>query len=98
MVRNFLVLVSFGLMSVGAQPLFATDDADYPRYKPSGRSPEALDIRQNSYGASRTAPDAMELGVKVPDFSLPRAGGGTVSLAEQRQSGPVVLIFYRGHW
>jgi hypothetical protein len=69
-----------------------------PHYKPSSRSPEALDITTNSYGFSRTAPRALELGVTVGDFVLPRSGGGATSLETARQEGPVVIIFYRGHW
>ncbi len=69
-----------------------------PHYKPSSRSPEALDITTNSYGFSRSAPSALELGQQAADFTLPRAGGGVSSLAEARTRGPVVIIFYRGHW
>jgi len=69
-----------------------------PRYKPSGRSPQALDIRTAEYGASSSAPAALSIGDKVPDFSVPRAGGGAVNLAELRAQGLVAIIFYRGHW
>src|SRR5262245_29586059 len=34
----------------------------------------------------------------APAFSLPDANGGTVSLAEARASGPVLLVFFRGVW
>ncbi len=83
--------IQFG--SVSAQ-----DEDLFPRYKPSSRAPAPLDIRTNSYGASKNAPDALQIGDFVPDFTLPRAGGGVVSLAETRETGPVALIFYRGHW
>ena len=73
-------------------------DEPFPRYKPSSRSAEPMDIRTNAYGASRSAPDALGIGDKVPDFSVERAGGGVVALEQVRQGGPVVLIFYRGHW
>ncbi len=76
----------------------ARADETFPRYKPSSRSPEALDIRTNAYGASRDAPDALRIGDLAPEFSAPKAGGGTVSLAGARTDGPVALIFYRGHW
>ena len=69
-----------------------------PHYKPSSRSPEPLDITSNAYGFSRTAPAALEIGASVPEFTLPRAGGGSTSLAARRAQGNVVLIFYRGHW
>jgi len=41
---------------------------------------------------------ARQVGQKAPDFTLPAAGGGDVSLAALRQEGPVVLAFYRGGW
>ena len=37
------------------------------------------------------------IGALAPDFSLPAAGGGRVTLAEKR-GGPVVLVFFRGTW
>lgn len=84
------------LLILPALPMAAEDV--YPRYKPSSRSPEPMDIRTNAYGASRSAPDALEIGDTAPDFTLPRAGGGTVSLSGARATGPVAIIFYRGHW
>ncbi len=69
-----------------------------PRYKPSSRSADAIDITTNGYGASRDAPDALGIGELAPDFVLPQAGGGEVSLEALREKGPVALIFYRGHW
>ena len=69
-----------------------------PLYKPSSRSPQALDIRTSDYGASSSAPGALSINDKAPDFSVPRAGGGTISLLELREQGPVAIIFYRGHW
>ena len=38
------------------------------------------------------------VGQTAADFSLPDAAGHTVSLAELRARGPVVLSFYRGRW
>lgn len=73
-------------------------DSQTPRYKPSGSSPEPLDITLNSYGFSRTAPQALAIGEQAPDFTLPSASGGKVNLMELAAAGPVVIIFYRGHW
>ena len=70
----------------------------FPAYKPSGRSPEPLDIRTNAYGASSLAPTALEIGTTAPDFTVPTAGGGDFSLSSARSRGPVTIIFYRGHW
>lgn len=67
-----------------------------PLYKPSSRSPVALDISLNTYGASSFATEALNLGEVAPDFYLPKVGGGHYRLSESTK--PVVLIFYRGHW
>lgn len=40
----------------------------------------------------------LDVGMKAPDFSLPNAFGESVSLYEQLENGPVVLVFYRGAW
>ncbi len=71
---------------------------DAPLYKSSSRNPVAKDISTNAYGASRLAPDALGIGETAPDFTLPTVGGGTYKLSERANSGPVVIIFYRGHW
>jgi hypothetical protein len=70
----------------------------FPKYKPSARSPEAMDIRTSAYGASINAPKALTIGDTAPDFVVPKALGGSASLAAKRAQGPVVIIFYRGHW
>ena len=38
------------------------------------------------------------IGQKAPDFTLPNATGGEVSLSGLLKKGPVVLSFYRGEW
>jgi hypothetical protein len=73
-------------------------NAPYPVYKPASRAPEPIDIRSNTYGASRSAPDALRIGERVPDFTVPRVGGGNLALESVRAQGDVVIIFYRGHW
>ena len=40
----------------------------------------------------------VKIGEPAPDFTLPDASGRSVSLAELRAGGPVVLSFYRGRW
>lgn len=37
-------------------------------------------------------------GDAAPDFVLPSAAHGDVRLSEALTEGPVVLVFYRGHW
>ena len=41
---------------------------------------------------------AKAVGEAAPDFELPDARGGSVTLAGLRREGPVVLVFYRGAW
>jgi peroxiredoxin len=41
---------------------------------------------------------ALGVGAKAPDFSLPDARGGTVSLTSLIAKGPAVVTFYRGSW
>ena len=87
------------LFVVISSPLVGYAEQDErPRYKPSSRAPQPMDITLNTYGASRSAPNALGIGDTAPDFHLPRASGGTVSLASARKHGPVAIIFYRGHW
>lgn len=92
--------LALSLMLVGwCAPLAAVaEQAQHPKYKPSSRSPEAIDILSNAYGASRSAPNALEIGKVVSPFTLPKAGGGQVSLTKLHAGRPAVLIFYRGHW
>ncbi len=41
---------------------------------------------------------ALAVGAEAPEVALSAAHGGTWSLRESLQSGPAVLVFYRGHW
>jgi len=95
---RFAFFLCISLSGAAGPPTVLGSDEAVPRYKPSGRSPAPMDIRDNAYGASRDAPHALRIGDHAPDFSAPRVGGGLVSLREARTRGPVVLIFYRGHW
>lgn len=69
-----------------------------PLYKPSSRSPEPLDIRKNSYGATRSAPEALGIGEQAPAFKLPKSGGGYFEFSARRNESDLVIVFYRGHW
>jgi thiol-disulfide isomerase/thioredoxin len=42
--------------------------------------------------------NSLQVGQKAPDFTLPNATGGEVSLSGLLEKGPVVLSFYRGEW
>ena len=91
--RTFIPLLL--VASLQQIPLMAEE---IPRYKSSSRAPEPLPITSNEYGASELAPASIGIGTQAPDFELPVSGGGTYELSEAVQSGPVALIFYRGHW
>ncbi|MEL6262388.1 MAG: peroxiredoxin-like family protein [Cyanobacteria bacterium J06626_6] len=41
---------------------------------------------------------ALKVGDLAPDFTLPNAGGQSVTLADILREGPVILNFYRGGW
>lgn len=49
---------------------------------------------------TRNAEEAkgLEVGTRAPDFSARDASGNEFQLAQALKEGPVVLIFYRGHW
>jgi len=38
------------------------------------------------------------VGAAAPDFQLPASDGSTFRLGEHLGDGPVILVFYRGHW
>lgn len=40
----------------------------------------------------------IEVGRKIPDFELPDQQGFPWSLSGQLETGPVMLVFYRGDW
>jgi hypothetical protein len=41
---------------------------------------------------------ALAVGSRAPEFTLPATTGGRWSLASAVRKGPVVVLFYRGHW
>lgn len=44
------------------------------------------------------AAQSLQPGDPAPDFTLPAAAGGTLTLSDALRAGPVVLTFYRGEW
>jgi peroxiredoxin len=44
------------------------------------------------------AANAVKVGHKAPEFSLPDQLGDTVTLTSVLQRGPAVVVFYRGEW
>ncbi|MDZ7661123.1 peroxiredoxin-like family protein [Thiohalophilus sp.] len=56
-------------------------------------------MQQAGEDLATNMPDpGLEVGEKAPDFILPNAFGNPVSLYDQLEKGPVVLVFYRGAW
>ncbi len=51
-----------------------------------------------AWGALTALPARSSTLESAPDFELPDHTGQTVTLAELRRSGPLLLVFYRGHW
>lgn len=43
-------------------------------------------------------PEGLFINSKAPEFKLKDQSGIEVSLKELRKKGPVVVLFYRGHW
>lgn len=39
-----------------------------------------------------------QIGQVAPDFTLPDSQGNLRSLGQLVAQGPVVLVFFRGHW
>ncbi len=48
--------------------------------------------------ASGVAGQSLQVGDGAPDFTLPNAAGGAITLSEVLREGPVILVFYRGEW
>src|SRR6478609_4034505 len=59
---------------------------------------EVFDRDAAAMGAEPPYPGAPDVGAVAPDFALPDARGGQVSLEGLLADGPVVLVFYRGAW
>src|SRR5687767_13713002 len=43
-------------------------------------------------------PEGLFINSKAPDFALKDQQGNNVKLKDVLRNGPVVLVFYRGHW
>lgn len=48
--------------------------------------------------ASGIEEQALQVGDKIPDFSLPNALGQLVNIRDLTRQGPVIISFYRGSW
>ena len=92
--RHKLGLVA-AISALAALPALAQSA---PALKPSKFSKAPIDITTNAYGAFKHAPHAPKIGDVIKDFSLPKARGGEFTLSKALKSGPVLIMFYRGHW
>ena len=66
-----------------------------------GRPPEVAAAFADSIAAlaaSGIAERALKVGERAPDFTLPNALGGPVTLSRLLEQGPAVVTFYRGEW
>ena len=45
-----------------------------------------------------TRSQPLTVGARAPDFTLPDRRGRKTSLAKLLETGPVAIVFYRGHW
>lgn len=64
-------------------------------------SPDQLRVMRDTIRSlvERGAGDqALQAGAEAPDFILPTADGAPLRLYDQLNSGPVVLVFFRGGW
>src|SRR3954469_12010889 len=64
----------------------------FPAY---GEAVDRLVVRLNENGGGENAPRP---GEAMPPFLLPDETGRLVSLKSLLANGPVVVMFYRGHW
>ncbi|MDZ4769912.1 MAG: peroxiredoxin-like family protein [Chloroflexota bacterium] len=64
-------------------------------------NPDLFALRQRETDnliASGIAKQSFSIGESAPDFTLPNAQGGDLTLSVTLKKGPVVLTFYRGEW
>ena len=94
--KYYAATVAAFVLNLASMSNFASV-AQVPEYKPFSAS-DPVAITSNGYGQSTLAPNALGIGEIAPDFRLPAASGGFYQLDKRVAEGPVVIIFYRGHW
>jgi len=96
-----LVFLLGGASALGAmEPVQKELDAMKQGFLAKAPSEKVSDFERgiDEVADSGVLQQALGTGDKVPDFSLPSAQGGEVSLSELLKKGPVVLVWYRGGW
>ncbi|MCS1349989.1 peroxiredoxin-like family protein [Mechercharimyces sp. CAU 1602] len=73
------------------------------RVKKAGAKKLPAEIKENMARATKELTESaiakgLQAGEKAPNFTLKNAIREEITLYEQLQSGPVVLLFYRGEW
>jgi len=77
------------------EQLRAYADASREVFPAYGEAVDRLVVRLNGNGGGETAPRP---GDAMPPFMLPDESGRLVSLSALLESGPVAVMFFRGHW
>lgn len=101
--RSLILLLTCALaLPVFARELPLSDQLGVVRMRQKKEMPKAAQktvndsfTELNKQGVGKSAP---KRGDVLPDFTLPKTGGGTVQLSELVKGGPVVVTFYRGSW
>jgi peroxiredoxin len=82
---------------MGLKQQLAEHRAEFVRKAPPGR--DALyTAKVEELRAAFPLDKALSVGDLAPEFMLPSASGGSVSLSALLRQGPVVVTFYRGGW
>jgi peroxiredoxin len=59
---------------------------------------QAIIVAEAEQLAQQLPTPGLKVGSQAPHFALPNAYGDAISLYNVLESGPVVLVFYRGNW
>ncbi len=81
-----------GTLNEQLQAYAAAGREIFPAY---GEAVDRLVVRINENGGGESAPRP---GEPMPPFVLPDEGGRLVALPSLLEQGPVVVMFFRGHW
>lgn len=77
--------------SGSSNPETPVKSAPAAKKSPSSAEPEATPPEP-------TAPKGLEVGTSAPALELPAIDGSSFILVDALAAGPVVLVYYRGHW
>lgn len=88
----------FGLTACAKDPAASASPPSQPASNDiaASETPEAPSEGLVMDASPRTTP--LTVGDAAPAFTLTDESGESFSLASKLESGPVIAIFYRGHW